>query len=131
MTPYELQMGTYMGMAQFYSARHSLRMLAANLTRNLPFLVSLLWRERRFRLRLPRLAAFTLIPSRRPDILKLLDETLSPASWRRLQRILLVPALRLYARNHIRQWARQAHSRAYLEFLRRLTPSQRSTSSVA
>jgi radical SAM superfamily enzyme YgiQ (UPF0313 family) len=131
MTPYELQIGTYSAMAQFYSARHSLRMLAANLTRNLPFLVSLLWRERRLRLRLPRIAAFTLIPSRRPDILKILGETLSPASWQRLQRILMVPALRLYARNHIREWARQASSRAYLDFLRRLTPSQRSTGSAA
>jgi len=126
MTPYELQIGSYKAMAQFYSARHSLRLLAANLTRNLPFLLKLLWRERQLRLRLPRIAALSLIPSRGPDILKILGETLTPANWRRLQSILLVPALRLYARSHIRQWMRQAHSRAYLEFLRRLTPGRRS-----
>jgi len=130
MTPYELQMGTYKAMAQFYSARHSLRMLAANVLHNAPFLIGLLWRERMFRLRLPRIAALSLIPSRRLDILNILGETLSPASLKRVQDILLVPALRLYARSHIRQWARQAHSRAYLEFLRHLTPSRRSVSSA-
>lgn len=125
MTPYELQMGSYQAMAQFYSARHSLRLLAANLARNLPFLFRLLWREKRLSLRLPRIAALSLIPSRRPDILQILAETLSPVSWRRVQSILYVPALRLYARSHIRRWARQAHSRAYLEFLRRATPARR------
>jgi len=130
MTPYELQMGTYKAMARFYSARRSLPMLAANLLRNLPFLAGLLWRERGLRLRLPRIALMSLIPSRRPDILNTLSESLSPASWQRVQNILMVPALRLYARTHIWRWAQQARSRAYLEFLQRLTPHRRSTASA-
>jgi len=130
MTPYELQMGTYKAMARFYSARRSLPMLAANLMRNLPFLASLLWRERGLRLHLPRIALMSLIPSRRPDILNTLSESLSPANWQRVQNILMIPALRLYARAHIRRWAQQARSRAYLEFLQRLTPRRRSTTSA-
>ncbi len=122
MTPYELQVGTYKAMAQFYSARHSLRLLAASLTRNLPFLLGLFLREKKLRVRLPRLAWMSLVPSRRLDILKMLGETLSPANWQRVQDILMLPVLRLYALRHIRQWARQARSRAYLQFLRRLPP---------
>jgi radical SAM superfamily enzyme YgiQ (UPF0313 family) len=121
MTPYELQIGTYKAMAQFYSARHSLRLLAASLTRNLPFLVGLFFREKKLRLRLPRIALMSLVPSRRPDMLKTLSETLSPASWQRVQDILMVPVLRFYALRHIQRWAQQASSRAYLEFLRRLS----------
>lgn len=126
MTPYELQVGTYKAMAQFYSARHSLRLLAASLTRNLPFLLGLFLREKKLRVRLPHLAWMSLVPSRRLDILKLLGETLSPANWQRVQDILMLPVLRLYALRHIRQWARQARSRAYIEFLRHL-PSKRSS----
>jgi radical SAM superfamily enzyme YgiQ (UPF0313 family) len=122
MTPYELQMGTYKAMAQFYSARRSLRLLAASLTRNLPFLFGLFWRERQFRVRLPRIALMSLVPSRRPALLQTLSETLSPASWQRVQDILTVPVLRFYALRHIRQWAKQARSRAYIQFLRRLPP---------
>ena len=42
----------------------------------------------------------------------------------------MVPALRLYARTHIRRGAQQAHSQAYMEFLQRLTPPRRSTTSA-
>jgi radical SAM superfamily enzyme YgiQ (UPF0313 family) len=122
MTPYELQIGTYKAMAQFYSARHSMRLLAASLTRNLPFLFGLFVREKKFRVRLPRIALMSLIPSRRPDLFKTLSETLSPASWQRVQDILMVPVLRFYALQHIRQWSKQARSRAHLQFLRRLPP---------
>jgi len=131
MTPYELQVGTYKAMAQFYSARHSLRLLAASLTRNLPFLLGLFLREKKFRVRLPRIALMSLIPSRRPDILRALSETLSPASWQRVQDILMVPVLRLYALRHIRQWSRQARSRAHLQFLRRLSPRRSGATGTA
>ena len=119
MSPYELQMGTYRAMAQFYSVRHALRLIASNVTHNLPFLLGLLWRERKFRLQLPRVALLSLLPSRRPDVLDILRGALPRESWKRLQDMLVVPVLRLYGRVHVRQWARQARSRAYVERLRR------------
>lgn len=123
MTPYELQIGTYKALARFYSAHRSLRLLAVTVVRNFPFLSGLLLREKQLRLRLARIALMSLIPSRRRDVIRLLSGTLSPASWRRVQDILMVPVLRLYALRHIRQWARQASSHAHLESLRRLPPS--------
>jgi hypothetical protein len=39
--------------------------------------------------------------------------------------MLVVPLLRLYGRVHVRQWARQARSRAYVEHLRRLMGPRR------
>jgi radical SAM superfamily enzyme YgiQ (UPF0313 family) len=120
MSPYELQMGVYRAMARFYSTRHALRLILSNVTRNLPFLVGLLWRERKLRLQLPRVALFSLLPSRRSQVLDVLRETLSRESWKRLQDLLIVPVLRLYGRTHVRQWAHQARSQAYVAHLRRL-----------
>jgi hypothetical protein len=94
-------------------------------TRNLPFLLGLLWRERRLRLQLPRVALWSLLPSRRPDVLKIIRGALPRESWRRLQDMLVVPVLRLYGRVHVRQWARQARSRAYVEHLRQLMEPRR------
>ncbi|RLC62815.1 MAG: radical SAM protein [Chloroflexi bacterium] len=125
MSPYELQMGTYQAMARFYSIRYALRLIVSSVTRNLPFLLGLVWRERKLRLQLPRVALFSLLPSRRPDVLKLLQSALSRESWRRLQDILAVPVLRLYGRFHIKQWAQQARSQAYVEYLRRLMKPRR------
>lgn len=129
MSPYALQMGTYRAMARFYSARHALRLIALNVARNLPFLLGLLWRERKLRLQLPRVALLSLLPSRWPDVLDILQGALSRESWKRLQDMLMVPLLRLYGRGHIRQWAQQARSRAYLEQLRqRMKPRRKATS---
>jgi len=122
MTPYELQLASYRAMGRFYSSRRALRQLATNIARNLPFLLSLAWRERRLRLRLPRIALLSLIPSRWPDALGALMQAVSRESRERLTAMFAVPALRLYAHHHIQQWTRQAHSRAYLEFLQRLIP---------
>lgn len=120
MSPYELQMGTVWAMTRFYSARRALGMITANAIRNLPFLISLLWQERRLRLQLPRIAAFSLIPSRWPQILNILKGVLRRESWGRLEAMLRIPLLRLYGRRHIREWMHQARSRAYLASLRRL-----------
>jgi len=125
MSPYELQMGTYRAMARFYSVRYALRLIVSNVTRNLPFLLGLLWRERGLRLQLPRVALLSLLPTRRADVLDVLRGALSRESWKRLQDMLVVPVLRLYGRIHIRQWARQARSRAYVEHLRRLVKPRR------
>jgi hypothetical protein len=111
-------------MARFYSVRYALKLIASNVTRNLPFLLGLLWHEHRLRLQLPRVALLSLLPSRRSDVLDILQGALSRESWRRLHDMLAVPVLRLYGRVHIRQWARQAHSRAYVEYLRRLMKPQ-------
>jgi len=120
MSPYELQMGVYRAMARFYSARHALRLIASNVTRNLPFLLGLLWRERGLRVQLPRVALLSLLPSRRPDVPEILRGALSRESWKRLQDMLVVPLLRLYGRIHVRQWAQQARSQAYVKHLRRM-----------
>jgi len=125
MSPYELQMGAYRAMARFYSARYALRLIVSNVTRNLPFLLGLLWRERRLRLQLPRVALLSLLPSRRPDVLGILRGALPRESWKRLQDMLVVPLLRLYGRAHVRQWAQQARSQAYVEHLRRLMGPRR------
>jgi radical SAM superfamily enzyme YgiQ (UPF0313 family) len=132
MSPYELQMGTYRAMARFYSVRYALRLIVSNVTRNLPFLIGLLWRERRLRLQLPRVALCSLLPSCRPSVLDILREALSRESWKRLQDMLVVPVLRLYGRVHVRQWARQARSRAYVKHLRRLIgPRRRRATSMS
>ncbi|MFQ6101300.1 MAG: B12-binding domain-containing radical SAM protein [Anaerolineae bacterium] len=130
MSPYELQIGTYRAMVRFYSVRHALRLIVSNVSRNLPFFLGLLWRERRLRLQLPRVALSSLLPSRRPDVLAILQGALSRESWKRLQDMLVVPVLRLYARVHIRQWARQARSRAYVRHLHRLIGPRRRTPSM-
>jgi radical SAM superfamily enzyme YgiQ (UPF0313 family) len=130
MSPYALQMGAYRAMASFYSVRHALELIASNVTRNLPFLLGLLWRERKLRLQLPRVALLSLLPSRRKDVLSILQEALSRESWKRLEDMLVVPTLRLYGRGHIRQWAQQTRSRAYAQYLRQLAKlhHQRATS---
>ena len=122
MSPYELQMGTIRAMARFYSARRVLRLLVSSVARNLPFLLKLLWRERGLRLQLPRVALLSLIPTRRSEVLDIIRGALPRESWKRLQDMLVVPVLRLYGRSHIRQWTRQARSRAYVERLRRRRP---------
>jgi len=97
----------------------------SNVTRNLPFFVSLLWRERGLRLQLPRIAVLSLVPDRWPDLLGMLRETLSHESWRRLQEILTVPMLRLYGYRHVREWLKQSRSQAYIDRLRELMEPQR------
>jgi len=125
MSAYELQMGVCRAMARFYSVGHVLSLFLSNVTRNLPFLVSLLWRERGLRLQLPRVAALSLLPSRWPDLLGTLRDALSQESWKRLQDILAVPMLRLYGHKHVRDWLQQSRSKAYIERLRRLMEPQR------
>lgn len=131
MTPYELQLAAYRGMARFYSSRRALRQIVANVARNLPFLLTLACRERRLRLQLPRIALLSLLPSRWSELGAAFMQALSRESRERLTAMFAVPALRLYAHRHIRQWAHQAHSLAYLEFLRRLMPRPPSRTTTA
>lgn len=125
MSSYDLQMGSYRAMASFYSVRHALRMLLSSVSRNLPFLVGLFWRERGLRLQLPRVAFLSLLPARWPDLLGILRETLSRDSWARLRDVLEIPMLRLYGHRHVQQWAKQARSRAYVERLHQLVKPRR------
>ncbi len=120
MSAYELQMGICRAMARFYSARHVLGLFLSNVTRNLPFLISLLWRERKLRVQLPRIALLSILPSRWPDLLGVLRDTLSHESWTQLRDILTVPMLRLYGHKHVRDWLSQSSSKAYIRRLRRL-----------
>lgn len=124
MSAYDLQIGTCRAMARFYSVGHVLSLFLSNVTRNLPFLASLLWRERGLRVQLPRVAALSLLPSRWPDLLGTLRDALSQESWRRLQDILAVPMLRLYGYKHVRDWLQQSSSKAYVERLRQLMEPQ-------
>ena len=71
------------------------------------------------------LQLLSLLPSRRPDVLEILRGALSRESWRRLQDMLVVPLLRLYGRIHVRQWAQQARSQAYVRHLRRMMRARR------
>ena len=125
MSPYELQMGICRAMARFYSVRHVLGLFLSNVTQNLPFLISLLWREKGLRLKLPRIAVLSLLPSRWPDLLRVLRDALSRESWDRLQDILMVPILRLYGHRHVRDWLSQASSQAYINRLRQLMGPKR------
>lgn len=125
MSAYELQMGICRAMARFYSGRHVLSLFLSNVTRNLPFLISLLWRERKLRVQLPRVALFSMLPSRWPDLLGVLRDTLSNESWKRLQAILAVPMLRLYGYKHVRDWLSQSSSKAYIKRLRQLMEPKR------
>ncbi|MBN1314282.1 MAG: B12-binding domain-containing radical SAM protein [Anaerolineales bacterium] len=122
MTPYELQLASYKAMSSFYSSRRSVGQLLANITRNIPFLLTLALRERRLRLQLPRLALWSLRPARWPDALSTLMQAVSKESRDRLTAMFAVPTLRLYAHRHIQKWRKQAHSLAYVEFLKRLVP---------
>ena len=122
MTPYELQLAAHRAMARFYSSRRAGRQILINIVRNLPFLLSLAWREHRLRLQLPRMALLSLWPTRWPDVRATFVQTLSRESRERLTAMFAVPALRLYAHRHLQQWLRQPHSRAYLEFRQRLFP---------
>jgi radical SAM superfamily enzyme YgiQ (UPF0313 family) len=131
MSAYELQMGTCRAMARFYSVRHVLRLFLANVTRNLPFLMGLLWRERGLRLQLPRLAVLSLVPSRRPDLVGVLRDVLSHDSWRGLQGILMGPLLRLYGHRHVREWLHQSRSKAYIRRLRQLVEPRRQATSAS
>jgi hypothetical protein len=124
MTPYELQLAAYQAMARFYSSQRAVGQIVRNVARNLPFLLTLAWRERPLRMKLPRIALASLIPARWPEALSTLMEAISRESRDRLSAIFAVPALRLYAHRHVQQWHNQARSRAYLDFLRRLTPKR-------
>ena len=126
MTPYELQWAAHRAMVRFYSSRRAIRQIVGSVFHNLPFLLGLAWRERRLRLKLPRIALLSLLPPRWPEVLDSLMGAVSQESRERLTAMFAVPVLRLYAHRHIQRWARQAHSRAYLEFLRRLMPRQSS-----
>jgi hypothetical protein len=117
-------------MARFYSVGHVLTLFLSNVTQNLPFLLGLLWREKGLRPQLPRVAVLSLLPSRWPDLLGTLRDALSKESWRRLQDILAVPMLRLYGHKHVRDWLRQARSKAYIERLRQLV-GQRQTAGIS
>ncbi len=131
MSAYELQMGVCRAMARFYSAQHVLTLFLSNVTRNLPFLISLLWRERDLSLQLPRVAWFSILPSRWPDLLGVLRDTMSHESWRRLQDILAVPMLRLYGYKHVREWLTQSSSKAYIRRLQQLVGRERQTAGAS
>jgi radical SAM superfamily enzyme YgiQ (UPF0313 family) len=131
MSAYELQMGTCRAMARFYSVRHVLSLFLSNVTRNLPFLLGLMWREQGLRLQLPRVAFLSLLPSRWPDLVGILRDVLSHDSWKKLQDILIVPMLRLYGHKHVREWLHQSRSKAYINRLRQLVEPQRQAASAS
>ncbi len=122
MDPYELQFSAHKAMARFYSARRAWRRLATSLIRNLPFLLRLAWRDVVLNRQFPRLARGLLDRSRQLDAVRMFKQRLNREKRRRLESLVMVPALRLYGHRQIRRWADQARSRAHIEFLKRLMP---------
>jgi anaerobic magnesium-protoporphyrin IX monomethyl ester cyclase len=110
MTPYELQVGTYKAMARFYMARHSVPLLIGKVIRNLPFFSGLV-------LRYPSLVPRILLRRKSENLVSVINRLLSRNVRHRLADILLVPALRLYARRHIGKWVRRPGLQRYLKWL--------------
>jgi anaerobic magnesium-protoporphyrin IX monomethyl ester cyclase len=118
MTPFQLQVETHKALGRFYLFSRSVAMLIRNIIHNLPMLFDVLVQERTMRARLPRLPAMLLSASRRAAVPATFGQLLSRKNRQRVTAAVLVPLLRLYARRHMRRWARQSRSGAYLEFLR-------------
>jgi len=121
MSPYELQIETYRAMMRFYSYRQMLRVLSANLMRQARNLIGVLLRERSFSLQLPRLAVLSLIPQRRREILEIVRTTVSERGQRILEQAFANAYLRKYGHDQLVRWAKQAYSRSYVEWTRRLS----------
>jgi hypothetical protein len=134
MTPYELQMESMKGMLRFYAPRRAWRLLLSNLRRELPFLLSLFFRDKRVQITLPRIALMSLLPTKWPEIPSTLKRVLDLASWRRLRNVFIIPFFRAYAYGHTRQGLRQPINRRYLAWLRSLQamvqPRERKTGMV-
>ncbi len=125
MTAYQLQRATFEAMLRFYAPRRAWSMLAHNIRRELPFLLSLFVKERQLRLALPKLALASFAPKRLLALLPSLQQAIGDVHWRRLRNVFWVPVLRRYAYWHTRQGLHQPVNRAYLRWLRSLVPRER------
>jgi len=121
MSPYELQIETYRAMMRFYSHWQVIRVLSTNLIHHARTLIGVMLRERRFSLQLPRLAVLSLVPRRRREILDIVRTTLSERGQRILEQVFANAFLRKYGHDQLVRWAKQAHSKAYVEWTRRLS----------
>jgi len=120
MTPYRLQILSLRGMLRFYSLRRAWSMLHRNIREELPFLVKLIFRERKVRIALPRIAALSLSPEKWLAIPEVLQNAMDWASWQRLRNAFIVPLFRGYARKHVLDGMRQLRNQGYLAWLRSL-----------
>lgn len=121
MSPYELQIETYRAMMRFYSRWQMFRVLSTNLVHHARSLVGVMLRERRFSLQLPLLAMLSLLPQRRREILDIVRTTVSERGQAVLEQVFANAFLRKYGHDQLVRWARQAHSRAYVEWTRRIS----------
>lgn len=119
MSAYTLQMETIRATAKFYSGWRFTWSLIGQAARNIPYLLLLALREYRFSLQLPRIALLSLIPQKREQVVRILQDTLSSNSMERLNSIFTLPMLRKYGHDQIRKYAQQDVVRIYLEQLQR------------
>lgn len=131
MSPYELQMEVYKVMMKFYSNWQFFKLLASISFKNLPYLLILALREYKFSLQLPRIAILSIIPKKRSQAGRILQETLSSRSLDFLKNKFAVPALRKYGHDHLKKWMDQAYSMAYLEQIKDVLPAQNRRSTKA
>lgn len=130
-SPYELQVETYKAMMRFYSNWQFVKLLTIRALKSLPYLAWLMLREYRFSLQLPRIAMLSIIPQKRAQIAKIVQETLSSRSQKVLQRKFLGPVLRKYGHDQLQKWAYQTYSLTHLEHIKNILPARSRSSTKA
>lgn len=124
MTPYELQMASFTAMLRFYNPFRARRLLRRNIRKELPFLLRLLWQEKKLLATLPRVLWLSLMPDRLLEIPDLLMSLLDTPTWLRLRGIFVIPLFRQYAYRHTKEGLNQPVNQQYIKHLleMRLTP---------
>jgi radical SAM superfamily enzyme YgiQ (UPF0313 family) len=120
MTALRLQRETIKAMTRFYSSWNTFWFAVERALIDLPDLTRLLWRERRFSIQLPRIALMAIFPEKRTQIARIAQQTLSTPALETIQRKFGTVAVRIYGREQIKKFARQAYSMDYVRGLREL-----------
>jgi hypothetical protein len=107
-------------MTRFYSSWNTFWFALQRALIDLPDLARLLWRERRFSIQLPRIALLAIFPKKRAQIARIVQQTLSTPALEALKRKFGTVAVRVYGREQIKKFTRQAYSMAYVQSLHAL-----------
>ncbi len=117
MTPYELQMASFKAMLRFYNPFRARQLLRRNICRELPFLLRLLWQEKKLLLSLPRVMIMSLNPDELLKIPEMMMGMLDAPTWLRLRDIFIIPLFRQYAYRHTKQGLHQEVNQQYIRRL--------------
>lgn len=117
MTPYELQMETWKGMLRFYSAKGWKQMMSREVRHNLRSVLTMLAREWRTTIRIPKLALLSL-RGRGPEAFKLMRENMSARSMQLIYRLVGVPVFRRYGRRQLLKFTSQVDSMKHVDDIR-------------